>query len=159
MTLTPLTYIMDFDLVVRVDPDGMITEARDVQAPSLFDDDLDSTVWTLLDGFSGQHGYSGPLMHQSEYVGGGLESYIRSHPGLYVSLVNTPADDTEPTEWAVAYCPLPDMHHTDCDVYQAALAGEPFGAYGCSAGCLADVADGDVDWSDYHRVTQEGVLS
>lgn len=158
MTAT-LTDIMDFDHVVRVYPDGTVIGQPGVYAPSLFDDDLDSDDWTLLDGFSGQQGYSGPLMHQSEYVGGGLETYIRSHPGLYVSLVNTPADDSEPTEWAVAYCPLPDMHHTDCDVYQAALAGEPFGEYGCSCGCAADIADGDVDWSDYHRVTQEGVLS
>lgn len=100
-----LSDIMDFDLVVRVHPDGSVTEVPEIYAPTLFDDALDSDDWTLLDGFSGQYRYSGPLMHQSEYIGGGLERHILSHPGLYVSLVNTPADDTEPTEWAVACRP------------------------------------------------------
>lgn len=154
-----LSEIMDFDLVVRVDPDGTVTELPEYNAPELFEDDLHSDTWWLLDGFSGQQGYSGPIMHQAEYIGGGLESHIRSHPGLYVSLVNYLADNSEPTEWAVAFHPLPDMHHTDCDVYQAALAGEPFGEYGCSAGCAADIGGGDVDFADYHHVTQEGVLS
>jgi len=47
-------------------------------------------------------------MHSSEFIGGGLEDYILAHPGLYVNLINTPADDSEPTEWAVAYRPLPE---------------------------------------------------
>lgn len=52
---------------------------------------------------------------------------------------------------------IQELHHTDCDVYQAALADEPFGEYGCSAGCAGDIASGDADLSDYHRVTAEGV--
>lgn len=60
--------------------------------------------WDLLDGWSGQDGYSGPLMHQSEYIGGGMARHILNTPGIYVALVNYDMNDldAEPTEWAVA---------------------------------------------------------
>lgn len=106
--MATLNDLMEFDCVVQVNPDGTVVPVLGVDGPELFDDELLSDTWTLLDGFSGQYGYSGPLMHQSEYVGGGLETYILSHPGLYVTLVNTPADDTEPTEWAIAFRETPE---------------------------------------------------
>jgi len=99
-----LNAIMEFDHVVRVHADGSITEPRDVYAPDLHDGELDRGPWRLMSGYSGQHGYSGPLMHQSEYVGGALERDIRATPGLYVALVNYPLDDSEPDSWAVAHC-------------------------------------------------------
>jgi hypothetical protein len=46
-----------------------------------------SAGWTLLSGFTGQDGYNGPVMHASEYVGGGLERHIRETPGYYVVLI------------------------------------------------------------------------
>lgn len=65
--------------------------------------------WTLLNGFSGQDGYSGPIMHESEYVGGGLERHIRETAGFYACVIVTgirptiydPDDDI--VGWAVAY--------------------------------------------------------
>lgn len=43
-------------------------------------------------------------MHQSEFIGGGMEEHIRETPGLWVALVNH-SDDSEPDSWAVARCP------------------------------------------------------
>lgn len=115
MTERQLTDIMEFDHVIRVHPDGSITEPPDVWAPDLHDGELDGDDWVLLDGFSGQCCYSGPIMHQSECIGGGLERYIRDTPGLYVNLVDYPicgddcydcaGDGCEPDGWAVATIP------------------------------------------------------
>lgn len=103
-TMQSLSDHMSFDHVIRVHPNGAITDGpAGVHAPDLYTDGLIDDDWVLLDGFSGQQGYSGPLMHQSEFIGGGLERHIRENPGLYVALVAYPLDDDEPTEWAVAY--------------------------------------------------------
>ena len=103
--MKPLNEIMEFDHVIRVHADGSITEPSDVWAPELHDSELDAgrMSWRLMNGYSGQHGYSGPMMHASEYIGGGMERDIRETPGLYVALVDYPSDDSEPDGWAVAY--------------------------------------------------------
>jgi hypothetical protein len=45
----------------------------------------------------------GPIMHNSEYIGGTMEADIRATPGVYVALVNDDIDDPEHAEgWAVA---------------------------------------------------------
>ena len=100
---------MDFDHVVQVLPNGEVVDAQGVYAPELYDDQLFDPSWTLLDGYSGQSGYSGPMMHASEFIGGRMERDILENPGYYVCLVNYSLDDTdeEPTEWAVAYKPAP----------------------------------------------------
>jgi hypothetical protein len=105
----PLNEIMEFDHVVTVHADGTITDGpREIYAPELFDNQLDSDRWELLNGYSGQHGYSGPIMHNSEFIGGRMEDDIRSTPGTYVALVsNYPPDDDSDGElvsegWAVA---------------------------------------------------------
>jgi hypothetical protein len=94
---------MDFDHVVQVLPGGQVVDANGVYAPSLMDDELDSRGWSLLDGYSGQSGYSGPIMHASEFIGGGLERDILSKPGYYVTLANYTSDDDEPEGWGIAY--------------------------------------------------------
>jgi hypothetical protein len=112
-----LSDLMEFDHVIRVNADGTVTDAlADAPwAPSLYvDDDGAETFdtgghpWELLTGHTGQCGYSGPVMHPSEYIGGGLERAILSRPGLYVAIVADcyPTDtdpDPEPAGWAVAY--------------------------------------------------------
>ena len=101
---TDLDAMMDFDHVVQVHADGTVTDGPEgTYAPDLHEGNLESDDWTLLDGYSGQYGYAGPLMHQSEYVGGGMARDILARPGLYVTLVNTPSEEEEATEWAVAY--------------------------------------------------------
>lgn len=102
-----LNDIMEFDHVIEVHDDGSITHPGSL-APTLYEDenfesgyDL-SPGWELLNGFSRQDRYSGPIMHRSEYIGGGMESYIRETPGTYVALVAETLDDSEPDGWAVA---------------------------------------------------------
>jgi hypothetical protein len=110
--MRPLNEIMEFDHVIRVLPDGSIQErVEGVYAPELYDGELapsdEENGWWLMNGYSGQHGYSGPIMHQSEFIGGGMERDIRNTPGLYVALANMPTDGDmeEITGWAVAYIP------------------------------------------------------
>jgi hypothetical protein len=124
---------MEFDHVITVSADGTITDSTqdfygDVSMELV---DADSgrwelraelgDGWELLSGFSGQYGYSGPCMHPSEFIGGGLERHIRETPGHYVAVVvesdcgytedGCNAEDgcyCEPDGWAVAYKPLDD---------------------------------------------------
>jgi hypothetical protein len=123
-----LNDIMEFDHVIRVHPDGSITEPRDDGVPyppelnAINDDDgshtseTDSDLqrqaadagWTLETGRTGQYSYSGPCMHASEYVGGGLEDHIRATPGYWVTLVIMEDDDSEPESWAIAFHPSED---------------------------------------------------
>ena len=100
-----LNDVMEFDHVIRVHPDGSITEPRDIHAPDLFDGELQcgTRAWSLMNGYSGQHGYSGPVMHSSEFIGGRMADDILTCPGLYVALVDMPSDDGDPDGWAVAY--------------------------------------------------------
>ena len=98
---------MEFDHVIEVHADGTVIDAPDgIYAPELHDTQLESgTGWSLMNGYSGQYGYSGPGMHPSEFIGGGLERDIRATPGYYVALVDYPSDGSEPNGWAVAYRP------------------------------------------------------
>ena len=98
----PLNEIMDFDHVVEVREDGTIIDRNDIFAPELYGDRV-SSGWTLLNGWSGQDRYPGPIMHPSEYIGGRMEVWIRENPGIYVALVAYDEDgDEEPDGWAVA---------------------------------------------------------
>lgn len=137
-----LNEIMEFDHVIMVAEDGTISEPRDIHiyaelnVNSAGTDEFDmSEGWTLLSGFTGQYSYNGPVMHSSEFIGGGLERHIRETPGYYVALVvnascephtktvsritgdvkcscgyfyceDEPETDCEPAGWAVAYKPL-----------------------------------------------------
>jgi hypothetical protein len=96
-----LSDVMDFDHVIRVHADGTVTDEPSIFAPGLYDGEV-GKGWTLLNGYSGQHCYSGPIMHASEVIGGGMADDILSTPGVYVALVDYPSDDSEPEGWAVA---------------------------------------------------------
>jgi len=107
-----LNDVMQFDHVVTINNDGSISEGPDsIYAPELWEGELLSDEWELLSGFSSQSGgkngrYLGPIMHDSEYIGGGLEDYILDNPGIYVSIVSNYADENgwgdESSGWAVA---------------------------------------------------------
>lgn len=43
----------------------------------------DLNNWTPLTGYSGQDRYSGPVMHESEYIGGGMADHIINTDGIY----------------------------------------------------------------------------
>lgn len=117
---------MGFDTVIYSHGDGTISDVE--PGSSLYGPDVstweqeDGTwaeevmvgPWELLTGFSGQYGYSGPHMHASEYIGGGLARHILETVGFYVAVVVTPVpldedDDVEPDSWVVAYTETADV--------------------------------------------------
>lgn len=107
VTRDTLNSVMEFDHVIRVHPDGTVSDEWGVFAPELYDGKLSpDTGWTLLTGYSSQDRYSGPVMHNSESIGGGMATAILSDPGVYVAIAAswTPDDDSEDTieGWAVA---------------------------------------------------------
>lgn len=113
--------IMTFDHVILV-LDGYAHNTG-FRAPALYDGEISAwreDAWTLMDGWSGQDGYTGPIMHPSEYIGGRLARHILATDGLYVALVNkqykcssgddceslgycSHDDDDEPDGWAIAF--------------------------------------------------------
>ncbi len=113
-TRDTLNGIMEFDHVIRVHVDGSVTDAPEHFAPELNDGEV-SPGWRLLDGYSGQFRYSGPIMHPSEFIGGVMADDILASPGVYVALTDTPTGcgdedcdgqcencDSDDYGWAVA---------------------------------------------------------
>lgn len=124
---------MDFDHVIRITEDGTVEDAKGEHAPEviveLADDEccsitgeaeaemiryVESQGWELMTGYTGQYSYSGPIMHPSEYVGGGLEDDILATPGLYVVVEPTglyPSEEAEERDsdesigWVIARKP------------------------------------------------------
>lgn len=105
-----LNDMMEFDHVVRVRADGSVTDETDGHAPDVFmhhdlSVDIDSG-WELLNGYSLQWSYAGPVMHPSEFIGCGLERDILASPGVYVAVVvycdRDDDDDDDVAGWAVA---------------------------------------------------------
>ena len=100
-----LNDIMQFDHVIRV-KNGVITESdfpTSVHAPELMIgtdsegqilaeherhliEDAKRAGWDVQTGWSGQHNYSGPIMHNSEYIGGALADHIMSTDGYWVAV-------------------------------------------------------------------------
>lgn len=118
MMTRALNDVMEFDCVVRVHADGTVTGAESgIYAPSVYPDyskegeDYISgfpfgfdyatglpkrgAEWSLMRGYTCQHGWAGSAcMHNSEYIGGGMERDILANPGLYVAVVlNWPCDE------------------------------------------------------------------
>jgi hypothetical protein len=116
-----LSELMDFDHVIRVVGDGVVDLDTNTSryAPTIDVDllgDIDyrtlDSGWQLLQGYTGQHGYSGPVMHSSEQISGRIAEDIASKPGLYVAVVveSETCDDydalgfcDDPVGWAIAY--------------------------------------------------------
>lgn len=104
-----LNNIMQFDHVIEVTASGDIVERADLYAPEVSTSGGDlymspASEWRLMDGYSGQQGYAGPVMHSSESIGGRLESDIRENAGVYVAVVVSDLESEEiPAGWAVAY--------------------------------------------------------
>lgn len=114
--MSDLSELMDFDHVVQVHDDGTVTSATGIYAPSIdqweeadgtWREELDSADWSLLSGYTGQHGYNGPMMHASEFIGGRMADDILSTPGYYVAIypscTNLDGEPVEADSWAVAY--------------------------------------------------------
>lgn len=95
-----LTDVMEFDCPIQVHEGGTVTAApAGIHAPNLMDDELDDGRWEFFSiGYTGQHGYNGPVMHNSEYIGGRLETDILTEPGVYVAVVAYWSPDGEAPE-------------------------------------------------------------
>lgn len=87
--------LMEIDHVIQVHADGRVTDAPPgIYAPEVYDGEV-QPGWTLMNGYSGQHGYAGPIMHPSETIRGKLAEDILAEPGIYVAVVSTVLDGLE----------------------------------------------------------------
>lgn len=109
MTTTPLSQIRDelrsdpyavchraeFDHPFRITDTDFEDGLPDVWAPDLYEGELDSEGWEFVNGYSGQYLYSGPIMHNSEFLGGCMAQDVLDTPGVYVCVVSyyEPEDD------------------------------------------------------------------
>ena len=75
---------MEFDSPFRVHRDGSISTGIGVYAPEVLDETIEDSGWEFVSGFSGQDRYSGPIMHDSEYLGGYMAEHVLENPGVYV---------------------------------------------------------------------------
>lgn len=76
---------VEFDSPFEVDGEGGVRYRWELHVPSYFDDEIDGSDWeTWSQGYTGQYGYSGPVMHNSEYLGGRMASDLLADPGTYV---------------------------------------------------------------------------
>lgn len=111
-----LNDVMEFDYVIRVGDDRTVTVGPgNAHAPEVYWTSGGPIVepgWSLMNGYSGQQSYRGPVMHSSEFIGGRMADDILSTPGLYVAVVvkslDCDGDETPDAGWAVAY----RAHHT-----------------------------------------------
>ncbi len=101
---------------VRVEhaPNGdvLVTTLDGQYVPESLPDDVDAREladivahdgWELVNGYSGQHGYRGPVMHASEYIGGRLAAHILATPGDYAVATVYDLDTGEPSGWVVLF--------------------------------------------------------
>lgn len=117
-----LEQIMEFDHVIQVHSNGTITDDVSIHAPELHvDTDGDGQIlaehekalladarrqgWELLTGFTAQDSYHGAMFHNSEYIGGRVETHIRETPGYWVALVAYTDEDGEDNTagWLLAH--------------------------------------------------------
>lgn len=64
---------------------------------------IERAGWEVLDGWSGQYKYSGPIMHASEYIGGDLADHIRETPGYWVWTTVEFIGNSEPAGWVLCH--------------------------------------------------------
>lgn len=127
--------VMRLDHVVIVHANGTVSDAPypgvwppemhvsvDCNGQSHDEPEGQEDLWALQTGWTGQFGYSGALMHSSEYVGGGLAEHILDSPGLWCAVVVSVLDcgcdpekvedgheglSDEPAGWALVHWPMP----------------------------------------------------
>lgn len=80
--------------IVDCDIDGQIGPAEEARWVR----DLNDAGWEPVTGYSGQYGYSGPIMHASEFLGGGMAESLAATPGTYVTIMVETWPDTEDAE-------------------------------------------------------------
>jgi hypothetical protein len=106
----------EFDHPFQIVGDAVEDAPRGIYAPSVYHQDgpddvmIESDDWEAVSyGWTGQHGYPGPVMHSSEFVGAGIAEDLsdaeRFDPGtiFVMTVVEVIADegeeDQEPAGW------------------------------------------------------------
>ena len=116
-----LNSVMEFDTVIYSAGNGYVETVTAIWSPELYfylDPSEPNGMyrqeltepWELMNGYSGQYGYSGPVMHPSEFIGGKMATDILEQEGYYVAVTASyERPDAEPDidGWAVARV-LPD---------------------------------------------------
>lgn len=112
LTQDSLSEVMDFGHVIASFGNGLVGDVHGVPAPEVneWTDELGWHIedppkpWDLMNGYSGQQGYRGPWMHQSENIGGSMAQHILDRPGIYVAVYPSSLDEDPglPDTWAVA---------------------------------------------------------
>lgn len=86
---------VEMDSAFGIDRDGNVVKV-DAWAPEVYlsQDGLEVPGdWEAVNGYSGQYGYSGPVMHPSEVMDGSkMEEYVRENPGTYALVVPANVD-------------------------------------------------------------------
>lgn len=129
VTPDTLDTLAEFGRVFRINPDGTLdfvqSDDRRQWAPQRVEDDLIDglpearSTWKFVRGFSGQDRYSGPVMHASEYLGGGMARHVLETPGLYVvteafvsqeksGFSDEEYDEDDPAGWVLLHQPADD---------------------------------------------------
>jgi hypothetical protein len=98
VTAETLSDALEFDSPFRVYEGGKIGDGDGIYAPELMDDELIGDGWVFLSGYSGQDGYSGPIMHSSEYLGGQMAQDVLDEPGLYCMVPAYYTNDEDPAD-------------------------------------------------------------
>lgn len=105
----------EFEHPFTVHPDGSVTEPSGVWAPSVENDpdgdiSIDTDGWSCITGLTGQYGYHGAVMHDSEFVGVGvvrtmLDMAEEAPVTFALVVVYDYDDDTDDNivGWAIAY--------------------------------------------------------
>lgn len=119
-----LDSLMQMDHVIRVDSEGLVhNNASGVFAPEItinvaddgmsvlkeheekFVRDMARLGWSVESGWSGQNSgrYNGPIMHDSEFIGGSLAEHILTTPGYWVACVATTLDPEDDEGWVLLH--------------------------------------------------------
>lgn len=110
VTAETISRFVEFDSPFLVHDDGKhISREDSVYGPELLigndiqEDKKKLTVpfpgypqWELVSGFSGQDSYPGPVMHDSEFLGGGMARWVMENPGIYVMTSVMWDDESDP---------------------------------------------------------------
>lgn len=106
---TFLSHLIEFDVAFTITPHHLIVDpgegspAPEVHVVDDGDVHVCSDEWeTWSDGMSNQWGYSGPILHPSEFLGGGMARELLATPGEYViTEVVDPDDPDSPAGWII----------------------------------------------------------
>lgn len=115
--LADLIQAQDFDHVWTVGLDRTVRDVPNLYAPTVTNDPdgdiiIDDESWHALTGKSGQYGYSGAVMHPSEYIGEYLamdiahacdEAYEDGRKLAWSVVTVDDDDDGEPIGWAMVW--------------------------------------------------------